>query len=156
MKMPNIQISNILAKTTGLVGLGLVAYDSHYAGKIQASRTERDIKTDSLEKHYMDDMKLDSPSVVQNSIKKRMLEFHEDEGFTGFFTNIAGYVKGFGSMLITNVIPLGLAAGTFIGKKGGRNLISKFSAVGLAAYGGIYLAKEFFGIGNNHETPFPN
>lgn len=139
-------MSNILTKTVGVIGLGLVGYDAHVAGKIKAYSNEKNHKADSLSERYLDDMKLDSPSITKARVKEELFKYSTDESMTGFFHNIAGYVKGSISSLVGNVIPLGLAAGTFVN----RGLFSKVCAVGLAAYGSIFLLQEAFGIGKSH------
>jgi hypothetical protein len=138
-------IGNILTKVTGGVGLGLILIDSHNAGKISASQTEKNHKATSISERYLDDMKLDSPSVVKQHVKKGLFNYFVDENLTGFFTSIGGYVNGFSKMMVGNVIPLALSAGTFAGK----GLFSKACGIGLLAYGGIFLAQEIFGIGKS-------
>lgn len=140
-----ISASGILAKTVGVIGLGLIGYDAHCAGKMTAKQHVKNTKAESLAEHYMDDLKLESPSVIKGAVKEKLFHYHVDENFSGFFHAIAGYFKGFGSMLVSNVIPLGLVAGTLLTK----GLPSKLFGAGLAAYGGIFLLQEIFGIGKH-------
>ncbi|MEI8128950.1 MAG: hypothetical protein WCG95_04970 [bacterium] len=140
----NSSVANFLTKSVGTAALGLVLYDSHIAGKLEAPKYEKNHKAESLEKHFFNEQKLDSPSIIQATVKKSIFRHHVDENLSGFFTNIIGYVKGFGSMMIKNSIPLALVAGTILGGKG---IFSKFCGAGLLAYGGIFLAQEMFGIG---------
>lgn len=136
-------VLNFLTKSVGVAGLGLIAYDAHHAGKIYAPMYEKNHKAEQLSERYLDELKLDSPSVVKEATKKRIFRFFIDENISGFFTTIGGYCKGFGSMLVDNIAPLALAGGTFIGK----GIFSKLCGAGLLAYGGIFLLQEFFGIG---------
>lgn len=145
------KVLNILAKSIGVAGMGLILFDSHNAGKIKSTMYESNRKSEDLTKRYLEDIKMSNPSVVQSEVKKRVFRYYTDEHLTTFFDNIAGYVKGFGSMLIDNVVPLGLALGTFVGSKGIRGGISKFCGAGLLAYGGIFLLQEIFGIGKSKE-----
>lgn len=138
-------IGNILTKSLGVAGLALIAYDAHNAGKIEASMNEKHAKSDNIEEHFLNDMKLDSNSTVKSLTKKGIFKYYLDENFSGFFTNIGGYFKGFTSMLVNNVIPFGLAVGTVLTK----GLASKAFGVGLLAYGGIFLLQEIFGIGKS-------
>lgn len=140
-----MSIGNVLTKVAGGIGLGLILVDSHHAGKISAHQTEKNHKAHSMSERYLDDMKLDSPSVVKQHVKKGLFNFFMDENLTGFFTSIGGYFNGFTKMMVGNVIPLALSAGTFVGK----GLFSKACGVGLLAYGGIFLAQEIFGIGKS-------
>lgn len=139
-------ILNYLTKAVGVAGLGLIAYDAHYAGKMEAPVYEKNHKAESLADRYIDDTKLESPSVIQSAVKKRLFQYNMDENLTGFFTSTAGYLKGFTSMLVGNVVPLGLSVGTFLGK----GTFSKLCGAGLIAYGGIFLLQEAFGIGKSH------
>lgn len=143
--------SNIATKTLGVIGLGLVAYDSHIRGSEESHEFAKKIKADSITKHYLDEMSLENPSVVREEVKKQIFNYRLDENFSSFFTGIAGYCKGFTEMLVKNVIPFGLAVGTFIGSKGIRGGISKCCGLGLLVYGGIFLAQEIFGIGKTNE-----
>lgn len=142
------KVTNVLAKTAGVVGLGLVLIDAHTAGKIEAPKNEKNIKTEALTEHYLNDMSLDSPSVVKSAVKKKIFNFYADEHFTDFFTNAGGYINGFSSMLVKNVVPLGLSIGTLLAPKG---IITKLFGAGLVVYGGIFLLQEMFGIGKSHE-----
>lgn len=140
-----MNVSNVVAKTVGVIGLGLIGYDSHCAGKMVASSYTKNTKATSLSERYMDDMKLDSPSTVKAGVKKGLFNFSLDENLSGFFTSIAGYAKGFGTMAVGNFIPVGLSLGAVFTK----GLFSKVCGAGLLAYGGIFLAQEIFGIGKH-------
>ncbi len=63
-----------------------------------------------------------------------------------FFNSVIGYVKGFGESLVSNVVPLALTTATILTK----GAVSKASAIGLAAYGTVDVAKNCFGVGKNH------
>lgn len=143
--MVNAKLLNIATKTVGGVSLAMILYDSHEAGKIRASSYAKNHKAESLSDRYMDDLKLESPSTIRGHVKKGLFRYSVDENLSGFFTSIAGYFKGLGSMLVRNVVPLCLTAGTFMGK----GLFSKMCGAGLLAYGGIFLLQEAFGIGKH-------
>lgn len=134
---------DVLAKPLGVIGLGLVGYDCHVTGAIRSSVNAKEIKTNSLEKQYMEELSMASPSSVRRNVKRGLFRFNADENISPFFNGLSGYIKGFGSMLVHNIIPLGLAAGALLTKKP----ISKFFGIGLLAYGGVFLAQEIFGIG---------
>ena len=147
-------MSNILTKAVGVIGLGLVGYDAHVAGKINAYSSEKNHKADSLSERYLDDLKLDSPSITKARVKEELFKYSTDETMTGFFHNIGGYIRGSIFSVVGNVIPFGLALGAILGGgAAGRGLggtVSKFCGVGLAAYGSIFLLQEVFGIGKSH------
>lgn len=142
--MANVsRIPNILAKTVGVAGLGLVGYDSFIAARINSEAYSKDAKANLMTRAYFDDLTLDHPSVVKRNLKKGILHYIMDENITGFFNGVAGGAKGAVSMLVQNWIPAALSLGTFVGK----GIFSKCSAVGLAGYGIMVLAQEVFGIG---------
>lgn len=148
--MSSSTVLNILAKTAGAVSLGLIAYDAHTVGKVKGIAYEKNWKAEELNKLHERTLKIDSPSATKLAVRKGMFRVFLDENVTGFFTTLKGYFSGFGSMVINNIIPFGLALGAlFIGSKGIRGVISKFCGVGLLAYGGIFLLKEIFGIGKD-------
>lgn len=142
----NLNMTTVLAKSAGVAALGLVAYDSHIAGKIESHAYEKTQKANGITERYLDDLKLDSASTVKSGVKSGLFKYTVDENLTGFFTGIAGYAKGFGSMLVSNVIPFTLSVGALLTK----GIASKLCGAGLAAYGGIFLLQEAFGIGKSH------
>ena len=64
-----MNIGNVLAKTAGVIGASVVLVDSHYAGKRESHHHAQEKKASSLTEHYLDELKLDSPSVVKSNIK---------------------------------------------------------------------------------------
>ena len=145
--MANMSFTNILTKSIGAVGLGLVLYDAHRAGKHESHVFDKELKTDSLTGHYFEDMKLDSNSVVKQEMKKKVFAYHMDENISGVYNNFKGYMEGFSSILVNNAVPFILSLGTVLlpGKA------SKFFGAGLLAYGGLYFLREGLGIGKAHE-----
>ena len=143
--MVNAKLLKIATKTVGVISLAMIGYDSHEAAKIRASAYSKNHKAESLSERYMDDLKLESPSTIRGDVKKGLFRYCMDENLTGFFTSVAGYFDGFGSMLVRNVVPLTLAGGTLVGK----GLFSKMCGAGLIAFGGIFLLQEMFGIGKH-------
>ena len=136
-----------LRKGMGLAALGLVGYESHYLGKIQADRyaTEKDAKATA---YYLNNtMYNDKMSPVRQGIKQTAYEWEMDQGWRRFFNLGIGYVKGFCSMLVSNVVPLGLGLATLFTK----GKASKLSAIALGIYGVGAVIKNFFGIGVPHD-----
>ena len=132
-----------LKKGMGLAALGLVGYESHYIGKIQADRyaTEKDALATG---HYLNNtMYNPTISPVRQSIKQTAYELEMDQGWRRFFNLGIGYVKGFCSMLVNNVVPLGLGLATLLTK----GKASTISAIALGVYGVGSAIKNFFGIG---------
>lgn len=142
-----ISFSGFLAKTAGVAGLALIAYDAHKAGKYEATRTQKEIKSKGLTDEYLENMKQEKASKIQSDVKDGLFKFWADENVTTFFTHIAGYAAGAGKILLNDIIPLGLATGAILTK----GLPSKLFGLGLVGYGAAFLLQELFGIGKTHK-----
>lgn len=141
---PSQFLSSAITRSVGAVGTGLILADAHHAAKEHAHMYETKKTTESLQERYFDTLKLETPSKVRDTVKKRIFEFDMDNNIDSFFYSIAGYAKGMGEMLVNNVVPFALSLGAMLGPKG---LISKTCGIGLAAYGLGFLAQEVFRIG---------
>lgn len=132
-----------IKKGVGLAALGLVGYESNYIGKIEADRyaTEKDALATSF--YLNNTMYNNTLSPVSQGIKQTAYEMELDQGWRRFINLGIGYVKGFGSMLISNVVPLGLGLTTLLAK--GKT--STVSAVALGIYATGKFIKNFFGLG---------
>ena len=151
--LKNVRISNILAKATGLVGLGLIGYDAHVNGQLKAVRYEKDVKSGELVDLYMDSRKLGSSSAVESKVKKGIFRFSTNEHISDIVRKPKGYISGFFTTIADKILPFGLVVGTMFGKlssKSAASVISKFSAIGLAAYGAGYVIKQAFGLGKEY------
>lgn len=136
-------VLNVLTKVTGAAGLGLVLYDAHNAGKIKASMEEKHHKTEQLKDRYMEEMKLDKPSVLKDEAKHHVFNFFLHENMSEPYNITKGYGKGFLDMLTQHLLPFGLSV-VALATKG---IASKFCGAGLLAYGALFLAEEMFGFG---------
>lgn len=133
-----------LTKGVGLAALGLVGYDAHNIGKMQADlyASEKDALATS---YYLNNtLYSNNMSAIRDSIKNSAYEMELDQGWRRFFNLGIGYVKGFTSMLVSHVVPLGLGAGALFAK----GKIAKFSAAALGIYGLCKFTKDFFGLGS--------
>lgn len=136
-------VPKILAKATGVAALGMVAYDANYVGKMQADlyASERDAANTN---YYLNNtMYSDSMSKLGSNVKDAAYKMELDQGWRRFFNVGIGYVKGFTSMLINHVVPLGLGLGALLTK----GKASKGFALATVAYGLAKGVKNFFGIG---------
>lgn len=136
-------IGNIIAKTVGLAGLGLVAYDSHVGGKIEADAYQKRTTADSMADSYVNSMSMDRASIVQSKAKKGWHNVKMDDNFFPAMQSLVGYVKGFGSLLVSNVVPFALATATLLTK--GKT--SKACALGLGAWAAFSFATDIMGFG---------
>ena len=75
--------------------------------------------------------------------KNKALRMELDQTWKRFFREGIGYVKGFCSSIIQNIVPtaLGITALVSKGKAG------TFSAIGLGVYAADEVVKNFFGLG---------
>ena len=88
------------------------------------------------------DMYSTNMSKTQDNIRDASYKMELDQGWRRFFNTGIGYVKGFSSMLISHVVPLGLGIGALM-----KGKVGKVSDIGLAAYGVYEFVKNFFGFG---------
>src|SRR5574344_2144986 len=129
---------NIAAKAVGAVGMGLVAYDAHKAGCINADSHSKKVTSGFISEGYIDSNMMSTPSTVNSKLKKGWFKLKMEDNSVSFFSGIGGYLRGFGSMLVDSAIPLALATATLLTK----GKISKFSALGLVGYGAYSLLTE--------------
>lgn len=137
-----------IARGVGAAALYFVAKDAHAFAKTQA---DADVKTKDAKavQHYlMNTMTLDKPSVTKEKMQDAVFRFELNENYRGFFNAIVGYFKGFGAMLVSNVIPLGLGLTALFAK---NKSLAKAGAWGLAGVGLITFLKDGLGIGKNHD-----
>lgn len=143
-------ITSGLAKATGGLGVAAIVYDAHKLGTLRADEYKRENIADDAMKGYADTRKLNSPSYLMNKIQniryKAEMNNKLFNGVRNGFSSAKGYVKGLTESLFSNVIPLALSAGTILTK----GKISKVFAGALTAFGGVTVAKNAFGIGQNH------
>jgi hypothetical protein len=135
---------NYLTKGIGAIGVAAVCYDANYMAGVQADKyaTEHDAKATS---YYLNNTLYSTNlSKIADNVKNTAYEMELDQGWRRFFNLGIGYIKGFSSMLVSHVIPLGLGVGALVTK----GLPSKICAGSLAAYGMFAGIKNFFGIGN--------
>ena len=138
-----MNIGRIISGAIGAIGLGVVAYDAHNVGKIQADlyASERDV---NATKYFLNnDMYLTSMSRSQEKIRDWAFKYELGQNWRRALNTPIGYVKGFFTMLVSHVVPLALSVGALFGK----GKVSKGSAIGLGIYGAYQVVKNVFGIG---------
>ena len=131
--------TKLISRGIGLATLGIVAYDSHYVGKIQADTYSSERDADASLYFLNNTLYSTNMSKVEDGIKEGSLNLELHQGWRRFINEGVGYVKGFTSMLINHVVELGLGIAALCG--------SKFSAIGLCAIGAYKFVKNFFGVG---------
>lgn len=136
-----------LAKGVGATALGILAYDSHIVGKLQSDVYSKSRDADACMDAFSNSQYLTSPSATMSNLKKGVFNFETENNFRHFVNSAIGYFKGFGSMLVDNVVPLGLGLGALCGK----GKWSKGSAIGLGIYAGFKLLKDVLGFGHYND-----
>lgn len=151
-----MSISNVFTKTNmtkylikgaGIATLGIIGYDSHIVGKLQADVYSKSKDADACMRTYSNTDYLSSPSMTTSHLKDSVHKLETDSNFRHFVNSGIGYFKGFGSMLIDNVVPFALGVGALCSK----GLLAKCSAIGLGLYGTVKLFKDVLGFGHYND-----
>ena len=134
-----------LAKTAGVVALGCIARDAHTIGKLQADVTAQSRDANVSMDLFENTQRLDSPSLLKSEVKDKVFKYHLGSNFINFFNAGIGYVSGLTSMLVDNVVPLGLGLTALLAK---GNKLAKGSGIALAGYAIFSFIKDGLGIGS--------
>ncbi len=134
----------VITKGVGLAALGLVGYDAHYIGKLQADLYSSEKDADAAAYFLNNSMYSTNMSKVQAGIKDSAYTMELDQGWRRFINSGIGYIKGFTSMLVSHVVPFGLGLGALLAK----GKAGKICAGGLGIYASYEFLKNFFGLGN--------
>lgn len=133
-----------LIKGTGLAALGIIAYDAHIVGNLQSDIYSKSADANACLKRFENTQYLSSPSLTTEKLKKHVFNMETEGNTRHFFNSAIGYFKGFGSMLVSNVLPLGLGIGALFGK----GKWAKYSAIGLGVYAGMKIIKDVLCLGH--------
>ena len=136
-----------LAKGAGAAALGVVAYDSHIIGKIQSDVYAKSRDADACGGRFSNTQYLSTPSNTTSKLKRGVFNFEVENNTRHFINSAIGYFKGFGSMLVNSVVPLGLGLGALFGK----GKWAKGSAIGLGIYAGVKFFKDVLGFGHYND-----
>lgn len=135
-----------LAKAAGTVALGLIGYDAHNIGKLQSDVCAQSRDANVCMDLYENSQRLDTPSTIKGKMKEKVFKYELGSNILGFFNSGIGYFSGFGSMLVNNVVPLGLGLTALIAK---NKKLACGSGIGLALYGAYSFIKDGFGVGTS-------
>lgn len=133
----------LITKGLGIGALAAVGYESHYVGKLQADLYASEKDANAAAYYLNNDMYLTDMSKISEGIKDKAYEMELDQGWRRFFNSGIGYIKGFNSKLVDNVIPLSLGLGALLTK----GMSAKACAGGLGVYAIAKIIKNFFGLG---------
>lgn len=140
-----------LAKAAGAAAVGLVGYDAHTVGKLNADTYAQTKMADYCSNAYDNSMYLTEPSIVQSKLKDKLFHMRMETNIGNLFNTAAGYFSGAIKMLVSNVIPLGLGLTALFGSIKKHPAIVKWSGIGVAAYAGVKFVRDICGLGQkNH------
>ena len=134
-------------KGTGLAALGIIGYDSHIVGRMQSDSYAKRKDAEACMRTFSNTQYLSSPSMTTSNLKNEVNKFEMDSNFRHFINSTIGYFKGFGDMLINDVVPLGLGLGALFGK----GKVAKGSAIGLGIYAVVKFFKDILGFGHYND-----
>lgn len=138
---------NLLVKGTGAAAIGVVGYDAHVIGRLQADSYSKRKDADACMARVSNAEYLSSPSQTTANLKDKVTNLEMDSNIRHFVNSAVGYFKGAGSMLIDSVVPLALGIGAVVTK----GLSAKISAIGIGAYAGLKLFKDVLGFGHYND-----
>lgn len=136
-----------LAKGAGAVALAIVAKDSHTLGKMHSASYARERDAVACRDSFNNTMFLTDPSVTMSKAKKFAFDWQVQDNVRHFVNSAIGYFKGFGSMLVNEVVPLGLGLGAMVSK---NNKVAGGFGIGLLAYGAVKVFKDVLGFGHSN------
>ena len=134
-------IGTIFARGTGLATVGMVAYDAHVMGKLEADTFSQSNESARLVDGAKNRMYMDTPSTVVGKIKDKIFDLQLRTSILMPFEAVLGYFKGVGNTCIEGIVPLGLGLGALLGGK----KVSGMSALGIFMYAGYKFITEGFG-----------
>ena len=139
----NFIVRNI-PKAIGIGALGIIGSDAHFIAKYEADTYATAKDADATMYYLHNSMISDSLSKTEGAIKDAAYHMELDQSWRRFFNLGIGYTKSFTSMLVSNVVPLGLGITAILTK----GMPSKIAAGATVLYGLAKGIKAFFGIGN--------
>lgn len=141
-----------LVKATGVAAIGASVYDAHVLAKLKADQYSQQKEADRVCDAFQNTLYLEQPSTVMSAVKKKIFDFQLENNFFVPINSLLGYLKGFGSMLLYNVVPLALGGLALFGK---GKVIPRASALGIALYGAYQVLREGFGLGRANRLAPP-
>ena len=138
-------LTKYIAKGVGAAALGVVAYDAHVVGKLQSDVYSKTGDANACMEAFSNTQYLSS--VTTSKLKRGVFNWEVESNLRHFINSGIGYFKGFGSMLVSSVVPFGLGLGALLGK----GKWSKGSAIGLGIFGVVKLFKDVLGFGHYND-----
>ncbi|MBO7672108.1 hypothetical protein J6S88_01740 [bacterium] len=133
-----------LAKTAAVGALGLVGYDAHVLGLMEADSYSKSRDAKRLVKKATNTLYLDRPSAVTADMKDEILKIEAEQNTSTFFNKGIGYTRGLFKSLIYNAVPFALGVVTLIAS---NKTVCKIGGWSLVGYGAFKVIKDGFGKG---------
>ena len=134
-------------KGAGLAALGIIGYDAHILGRMQADSYAKRKDANACMQTYSNTQYLSSPSSTTSKMKGEVHKFEMDSNIRHFINSTIGYFRGALQMMVNDVVPLGLGIGALFAK----GKLAKGSAIGLGIYAGVKFFKDVLGFGHYND-----
>ena len=141
-------MSGIFARIIGFGTMGLVAYDAHRSGKTYAARKPDINERKRIDSLYLSKAQDTSASSIGNSLQREFIKQRTGTYVIKNLDTLKSYVfHTVGYVLTGGLIPLALAASTFVKNK----IIRGVGLAGLAVYGLHYFLTHVLRFGKGYK-----
>ena len=137
-----------IAKGLAVGTLGLVGYDAHVLGLMEADSYSKSRDAKHLVKSATNTLFLDSPSAVTADVKNEIFRVEAEQNTRSFFNKGIGYFKGLFYSLIRNVVPFALGVTTLMAS---NKTVCKIGGWLMVGYGMFKVIKDGFGKGSQRD-----
>lgn len=134
---------SLCAKGIGALTAGAILYDAHKNGTINGTMNAKKGVANTVVDQYVQSNHIGKKSTVEVKAKKAWFNMVMDNNLKEFFDATCGYVSGFISSCVTDIIPAALATGALVFKNKG----AKLCGLGLLVYGAKYLIYDIMSVG---------
>ncbi len=107
-------IGRVLTIIPGAVLVGAKLNDAHTKGVMKGDVYTQMGDAEGLTRSVLNYQTLDQPNVLADNAKKWLLKADMNSNIRKPFNFIHGYLTGFGTMLINNVVPIALGTGAIV------------------------------------------
>ncbi len=137
----------LASKALGVMTAGIIAYDAHKSGTINGTMTAKKNVANTMVDHYVQSNNISKLSTIEANSKKAWFRFVMDNNIKEFFDATVGYIGGFVSNVVDNVVPAALATGTLVCGAKKAPKVGKLCGLGLLLYGAKYMLFNVMSLG---------
>ena len=138
-------------KTAGAAGIGVVLIDAHKAGRHKANVKANKANADAANYWLENSRNMAQPSYVNAKLKDKIFKLETRNNLRGFISAGIGYVQGFASSLVNDIVPLGVSIAALATKS---KIGQYISGGALALYGAYAFTKNVLGFGVSDDISF--